>query len=243
MNRMLLGDVGTGKTLVAAHALACAADAGAQAAMMAPTEVLANQYAGAVGPLLDAAGIRWALLDRLDARSRSAVSSSGCWPTERLQVLFGTHALLEESVGFKRLTLAIVDEQHRFGVNQRLGLRGKGAAPDLLVMTATPIPRSLALTLYGDLETSYLRDASQLTAGGEDDTCQARPARPRLRARASGRERRPAGLRRVRARRRVRGRRGARRHARVRASAHEGLLGPARRAAHRSDAGCREGSA
>ena len=74
-----------------------------------------------------------------------------------LQVLFGTHALLEESVAFSRLTLVVVDEQHRFGVNQRLGLRGKGAAPDLLVMTATPIPRSLALTLYGDLDTSYLR--------------------------------------------------------------------------------------
>ena len=156
MNRMLLGDVGTGKTLVAAQALACAADAGAQAAMMAPTEVLATQYAGAVGPLLDAAGIRWALLTGstppAQRRELLELLAQGT-----LQVLFGTHALLEESVGFKRLTLVVVDEQHRFGVNQRLGLRGKGAAPDLLVMTATPIPRSLALTLYGDLETSYLR--------------------------------------------------------------------------------------
>ena len=142
MNRMLLGDVGTGKTLVAAQALACAADAGAQAAMMAPTEVLANQYAGAVGPLLDAAGIRWALLTGstppAQRRELLELLAEGT-----LQVLFGTHALLEESVGFKRLTLVVVDEQHRFGVNQRLGLRGKGAAPDLLVMTATPIPRSL----------------------------------------------------------------------------------------------------
>jgi ATP-dependent DNA helicase RecG len=84
-----------------------------------------------------------------------------------LQVIFGTHALLEESVGFSRLTLVVVDEQHRFGVNQRLGLRGKGAAPDLLVMTATPIPRSLALTLYGDLEASYLRMRPNSRPGAE----------------------------------------------------------------------------
>jgi len=156
MNRMLLGDVGTGKTLVAAAALVCAADAGAQAAMMAPTEVLANQYATALGPLLDAAEVRWGLLTgstpAAERRELLALLAEGV-----LQVLFGTHALLEESVAFSRLTLVVVDEQHRFGVNQRLGLRGKGAAPDLLVMTATPIPRSLALTLYGDLEASYLR--------------------------------------------------------------------------------------
>ncbi len=156
MNRMLLGDVGTGKTLVAAHALAVAADAGAQAAMMAPTEVLANQYVGALGPLLDAAQIRWGLLTGSTpaAERRELLRLLG---DGTLQVIFGTHALLEESVEFRRLTLVLVDEQHRFGVNQRLGLRGKGAAPDLLVMTATPIPRSLALTMYGDLAASYLR--------------------------------------------------------------------------------------
>jgi ATP-dependent DNA helicase RecG len=156
MNRMLLGDVGTGKTLVAGQALACAADGGGQGAMMAPTEVLANQYAHALGPLLDAAGLRWGLLTgstpAAQRRELLALLADG-----QLQVIFGTHALLEESVAFHRLTLVVVDEQHRFGVNQRLGLRGKGAAPDLLVMTATPIPRSLALTLYGDLEASYLR--------------------------------------------------------------------------------------
>jgi len=157
MNRLLLGDVGTGKTLVAAHALAAAADSGSQSAMMAPTEVLAIQYAGALGPLLDTSGVAWGLLtgstpaaERRELLGRAADGS--------LQVLFGTHALLEESVAFKHLSLAIVDEQHRFGVNQRLGLRSKGAAADLLVMTATPIPRSLALTLYGDLDTSYLRE-------------------------------------------------------------------------------------
>jgi len=157
MNRLLLGDVGTGKTLVAAHALAVSADADTQAAMMAPTEVLALQYAQAVGPLLDAAGVRWALLTGSTPAAERRVLLQGL-ADGSIQVAFGTHALLEESVSFKRLSLAIVDEQHRFGVNQRLGLRGKGAAADLLVMTATPIPRSLALTLYGDLDTSYLRE-------------------------------------------------------------------------------------
>jgi len=157
MNRLLLGDVGTGKTLVAAHALAAAADAGAQGAMMAPTEVLASQYSSAVGPLLDASGVSWSLLTgSTPAAARREIL--GRLAQGELQVAFGTHALLEQGVEFKRLSLAIVDEQHRFGVNQRLGLRGKGASADLLVMTATPIPRSLALTYYGDLETSYLRE-------------------------------------------------------------------------------------
>jgi ATP-dependent DNA helicase RecG len=156
-NRLLLGDVGTGKTLVAAHALAAVADTGTQAAMMAPTEVLAVQYAEKVGPLLDAAGISWCLLtgstSAADRRSALAGLESG-----DITVAFGTHALLEARVSFARLSLAIVDEQHRFGVSQRLLLRAKGPAADLIVMTATPIPRSLALTLYGDLAASYLRE-------------------------------------------------------------------------------------
>lgn len=157
MNRLLLGDVGTGKTLVAAHALAMVADTGSQAAMMAPTEVLALQYAHAVGPLLDAAGITWATLTGSTSGTERARVVAGL-ADGSITVALGTHALLEDVVTFSRLTLAIVDEQHRFGVTQRLGLRGKGAAADLLVMTATPIPRSLALTLYGDLATSYLRE-------------------------------------------------------------------------------------
>jgi len=157
MNRMLLGDVGTGKTAVAAHALAACADSGTQAAMMAPTEVLATQYAHAVGPLLDACGVTWRLLTGSTKRAERAEILAGL-ADGTVTVAFGTHALIQESVSFKRLTLAIVDEQHRFGVSQRLALRGKGAGIDLLVMTATPIPRSLALTLYGDLETSYLRE-------------------------------------------------------------------------------------
>jgi ATP-dependent DNA helicase RecG len=164
MNRLLLGDVGTGKTLVAAHALAAVADTGSQAAMMAPTEVLAIQYAEKVGPLMDSAGITWALLTGSTPAAAKRETLARIAAGE-VQVVFGTHALLEESVAFKRLTLAVVDEQHRFGVNQRLGLRSKGSAADLLVMTATPIPRSLALTLYGDLATSYLRTRPVAGAG------------------------------------------------------------------------------
>lgn len=157
MNRMLLGDVGTGKTLVAAQALAAAVDSNGQAVMMAPTEVLARQYEAAVGPLLDAASISWASLSGSTpaARRREVLEGLG---SGAISVVFGTHALLEGDVEFNDLTLVIVDEQHRFGVNQRLALRGKGSAPDTLVMTATPIPRTLALTLYGDLDISYLRE-------------------------------------------------------------------------------------
>jgi len=157
MNRMLLGDVGTGKTAVAAIALAATADSHTQAAMMAPTEVLARQYAGAVGPLLDAAGVSWRLLTGSTPAPERRAILAGLTSGE-VSVAFGTHALLTEAVEFSALTLAIVDEQHRFGVTQRLALRGKGTGVDLLVMTATPIPRSLALTVYGDLDASYLRE-------------------------------------------------------------------------------------
>jgi len=157
MNRMLLGDVGTGKTAVAAHALAVCADSGTQAAMMAPTEVLANQYAHAVAPLLDASGVSWRLLTGSTKAAERKEILAGL-SDGSVTVVFGTHALIQKSVTFSSLSLAIVDEQHRFGVAQRLALRDKGEGIDLLVMTATPIPRSLALTLYGDLETSYLRE-------------------------------------------------------------------------------------
>ena len=156
MGRMLLGDVGTGKTAVAALALAAVHDSGTQAAMMAPTEVLAEQYAHRVGPLLDSAGIPWV---SLTGSTPAAVRASALQSLAEggTSVAFGTHALFSEDVRFRELTLSVVDEQHRFGVRQRLALREKGTAPDVLVMTATPIPRSLALTLYGDLDTSYLR--------------------------------------------------------------------------------------
>jgi ATP-dependent DNA helicase RecG len=157
MGRMLLGDVGTGKTAVAALALAAVHDSGTQAAMMAPTEVLAEQYSHRVGPLLDAAGVPWvSLTGSTSASDRAAALRS--LADGSATVALGTHALFSEDVRFSDLTLAVVDEQHRFGVRQRLALREKGHAPDVLVMTATPIPRSLALTIYGDLDTSYLRD-------------------------------------------------------------------------------------
>lgn len=156
MNRMLLGDVGTGKTVVAAFALALAADSGFQAAMMAPTEVLARQYAQKMGPIFDACGIRWSILTgSTDAQERADILERA--QSGDLQVLFGTHALIEPDVQFAELSCVIIDEQHRFGVNQRAKLRMKGPGCDLLVMTATPIPRTLALTLYGDLDTSYIR--------------------------------------------------------------------------------------
>ena len=156
MNRMLLGDVGCGKTVVAAFALALAADSGCQAALMAPTEILARQHAGTLGPLLQQAGVSSALLTgSTPAAKRRALLEE--LAAGRVQVLFGTHALIEDDVRFARLSLAVIDEQHRFGVGQRAALRGKGEGCDLLVMTATPIPRTLALTLYGDLDTSVMR--------------------------------------------------------------------------------------
>ncbi len=164
MNRLLLGDVGTGKTAVAAFALACAADTGTQAAMMAPTSVLARQYADKLGPLLDSAGITWALVTgSTDATLRAkaaALISSG-----KTSVVFGTTAILSEDVEFDRLSLVVIDEQHRFGVSQRAALRQKGAGADLLAMTATPIPRTLALTLYGDVQCSRIRRRPRAGAG------------------------------------------------------------------------------
>lgn len=164
MNRLLLGDVGTGKTAVAAVALAICADSGTQAAMMAPTSVLARQYAERIGPLLDAAGISWVLItgstpaaERADAAERLA--------TGDIVVAFGTTALLSDDIDFVQLSLVIVDEQHRFGVNQRSALRKKGAGADLLTMTATPIPRTLALSVYGDLSCSRITQRPNPGAG------------------------------------------------------------------------------
>ena len=164
MSRLLLGDVGTGKTAVATVALGAVADTGTQAAVMAPTGVLALQYAQKVGPLLDAAGISWGLLTgATPARARREVMAR--LATGELTVLFGTHALLNEDVAFPALSLVVIDEQQRFGVRQRHALREKGRGADLLVMTATPIPRTLALSVYGDLDRSYLRQRPNPGAG------------------------------------------------------------------------------
>ncbi len=155
-NHMILGDVGTGKTILCAHALAVAADNGYQAALLAPTEVLARQHGESLGRLLEQAGIRYAVLtgstsstDREDILSRLAHGS--------LDVLIGTHAILEDDVVFSELSIAIVDEQQRFGVSQRAKLLTKGDAPDAIYLTATPIPRTLALALYGNLTLSYIK--------------------------------------------------------------------------------------
>ena len=164
MNRLLLGDVGTGKTAVACMALAAVADTGTQACVMAPTSVLAQQYAVKCGPVLDAAGISWALLTGATPAAERAQIVRRLGAGE-LTVLFGTHAVLSDDVVFKRLTLVVIDEQHRFGVRQRNALRAKGKGADLLVMTATPIPRTLALSVYGDLDTSVIRTRPRAGAG------------------------------------------------------------------------------
>lgn len=164
MNRLLLGDVGTGKTAVACVALACVADSDSQACVMAPTGVLARQYAVKSGPLLERAGITWALLTgSTPSEERAGILrriASG-----DIHVVFGTHAVLNDEVRFNRLTLVVIDEQHRFGVGQRNVLRSKGPGADLLVMTATPIPRTLALSVYGDLDTSVIRNRPVPGAG------------------------------------------------------------------------------
>ena len=156
MLRMLQGDVGAGKTLVAFFAMLNAIECGAQAALMAPTEVLARQHFASLSPLADAAGVSIALLtgrDRNAARDQTLADlASG-----KLDILIGTHALISDTVEFNDLAFVVVDEQHRFGVHQRLALSGKGNRPaDILVMSATPIPRTLAMTAYGDLDMSRL---------------------------------------------------------------------------------------
>jgi ATP-dependent DNA helicase RecG len=155
MSRLLQGDVGAGKTAVAAATLLIAALNGYQGAIMAPTELLAEQHARSIGVMLEPFGIKTVLLTgSLKARERS-LGRSALESGEAL-VAIGTHALIQEDVKFRRLGLVIVDEQHRFGVEQRDALRQKGYHPHMLVMTATPIPRTLALTLYGDLDVSVI---------------------------------------------------------------------------------------
>jgi ATP-dependent DNA helicase RecG len=155
MNRLLQGDVGSGKTVIALFAMLRAAENGYQAALMAPTELLAEQHHKTVTSMLGNLLIGVELLrgGLQAARRRQAVERivSG-----EAQLVIGTHALIQENVEFQRLGLVIIDEQHRFGVRQRLKLRRAGAEPDVLVMSATPIPRSLALTFYGDLDVSVL---------------------------------------------------------------------------------------
>jgi len=158
MLRLLQGDVGSGKTVVAMAALLNAVEAGAQGALMAPTEILARQHMAALEPLAKAAGIRMAILT---GRERGPLRDQTLrfLADGHLDILVGTHALFSEDVAFRDLALVVVDEQHRFGVHQRMKLQGKGEQPvDVLVMTATPIPRTLALTAYGDMDVSRLTE-------------------------------------------------------------------------------------
>ena len=157
MLRLLQGDVGSGKTVVALMAMLTAVEAGHQAALMAPTDLLARQHYATIAPLAAAAGIDVLLLTgRGRVRDRAALLARVAAGTTPLVV--GTHALFQADVVFQDLALAVIDEQHRFGVHQRMGLAAKGQAVDVLVMTATPIPRTLMLAAYGDLDTSRLTE-------------------------------------------------------------------------------------
>lgn len=157
MNRLLQGDVGCGKTIVAVYAMLVAIAHGYQAVLMAPTEILARQHAATLGAVLSHSQVKWSCLtgstseserrEMLDALAKGALSA-----------VIGTQAVLSEAVQFHKLALVVIDEQHKFGVRQRATLRQAGAMPHYLVMTATPIPRSLALTMYGDLDVTTIRD-------------------------------------------------------------------------------------
>lgn len=155
MNRLLQGDVGSGKTLVALNALLIAVEAGGQGVMMAPTEILARQHLEGLRPLAETAGVVLEILTGRDKAGERGAKLAALAAGD-IQILVGTHAVFQKDVEFHDLRLAIVDEQHRFGVRQRLELGRKGASVDVLVMTATPIPRSLSLAQYGDMDISVL---------------------------------------------------------------------------------------
>ncbi|MEO0094135.1 MAG: ATP-dependent DNA helicase RecG, partial [candidate division WOR-3 bacterium] len=155
MNRLLQGDVGSGKTVIAILAMLIAVENGFQAAMMAPTEILAEQHFLVWQEKLQSIGVRVCLLTgSLKVKEKKAIAQAIA--EGKVDIVFGTHTLIEAGVQFNKLGLAVVDEQHRFGVMQRAALLNKGVNPDFLVMTATPIPRTLQLTLYGDLDVSIL---------------------------------------------------------------------------------------
>ncbi|HEY8565328.1 MAG TPA: ATP-dependent DNA helicase RecG [Beijerinckiaceae bacterium] len=157
MLRLLQGDVGSGKTAVAVLTMASAVEAGRQAALMAPTEILARQHHARIAPLAAAAGLKTALITGRD-RAAERRATLAALEAGEIDFAVGTHALFQEDVEFRDLGVAVVDEQHRFGVHQRLALGAKGGGVDILVMTATPIPRTLALTYFGDMDVSVLSE-------------------------------------------------------------------------------------
>ena len=157
MIRLLQGDVGSGKTVVALMALAAAVENGLQGAFMVPTEILARQHAASLAKLVEGTHIRLALLTGRE-KGRAREDTLAALKSGTVDVLIGTHALFQEGVEFNDLGLVVIDEQHRFGVHQRMALQAKSSSADLLVMTATPIPRTLALTVYGDMDVSKLME-------------------------------------------------------------------------------------
>jgi ATP-dependent DNA helicase RecG len=157
MLRLLQGDVGSGKTVVALLAAAAVTEVGKQAALMAPTEILARQHIKTITPLAERAGLRVAILTGRE-KGRERRDILGRLEAGEIDLLVGTHALIQDDVIFKALALAVVDEQHRFGVRERLALTAKGEAVDVLVLSATPIPRTLVLTYFGDMDVSELRE-------------------------------------------------------------------------------------
>ena len=238
MQRLLMGEVGSGKTVIALAAMLRAVENGAQAALMAPTETLAEQHHRTLDSLLGgplpvelltgstSAARRRELLDRL---------ASG-----QLQLVVGTHALIEDAVEFRDLAVVVVDEQHRFGVRQRAALDAKAPedlVPHALHMTATPIPRTLSLTAYGDLDATVLRELPRGPPAGGDPRRGRRPrAGARLRAHPRGDRRGAAVLRGLPARGGVRGPPGEGRDGGVRAPAHDRVRGPPGGADPRPDA-------
>ena len=161
MNRLLQGDVGSGKTVVAALAMYAAITAGMQATLMAPTEILAQQHAKTIGNFFDPEQVR---VELLTGSTKAAARRQILEDLENgdIDILIGTHALIQPDIAFRNLGLAVIDEQHRFGVQQRATLREIGMNPDILAMTATPIPRTLAITAYGEMDVSII---DQLPAG------------------------------------------------------------------------------
>jgi ATP-dependent DNA helicase RecG len=158
MIRLLQGDVGAGKTVVAVMALAIAVEAGAQGALMVPTEILARQHMASIGKIAAVVGLKLGLLTGRE-KGKAREETLAALARGEIDILIGTHALFQDGVEFSDLGLVVVDEQHRFGVHQRLALQGKAQqSPDVLVMTATPIPRTLALTAYGDMDVSRLME-------------------------------------------------------------------------------------
>ena len=200
MQRLLMGEVGSGKTVVALYSMLRALEAGFQAVLMAPTETLAEQHAVTLGKLLAEEATPFALLTGATPAPRSAGSTLERLATGELGLIVGTHALIEPTVQFARLGLCVVDEQHRFGVEQRKALDSKGVeglAPHILHMTATPIPRTLSLTAYGDLDTTALHELPVRAQAGADPDRRGGRARRRLRVHPRAAARGPPGLRRL----------------------------------------------